>query len=155
MNILHPLKFFRLKRDFIFSENPEPHRSRTKQILKNSPHIRNLIGKNPSTFLFICFLVISQIGLSWFLSGQPWWLIVTVAYLVGAFLDHALFVMIHECAHRLIFKNQAANKLAGIFANMPQIFPSSVALSGIISNTIHFRAFMNWMLTFQIDGKQS
>ena len=27
----------------------------------------------------------------------------------------------------LIFKNPAANKLAGIFANMPQIFPSSVA----------------------------
>ena len=115
------------KRDFIFSENPEPHRSRTKQILKKAPQIRNLIGKNPSTFLFICFLVISQVGLSWFLAGQPWWLILVVAYLVGAFIDHALFVMIHECAHRLIFKNQAANKLAGIFANVPQIFPSSVA----------------------------
>ena len=35
--------------------------------------------------------------------------------------------MIHECAHRLIFKNQAANKLAGILANVPQIFPSSIS----------------------------
>jgi sphingolipid delta-4 desaturase len=49
------------------------------------------------------------------------------AYLIGAFADHALFVMIHECSHRLIFKNQAANRLAGIFANIPQIFPSSVS----------------------------
>jgi sphingolipid delta-4 desaturase len=35
--------------------------------------------------------------------------------------------MIHECAHRLIFKNQPANKLAGMLANIPLVFPSSVA----------------------------
>jgi sphingolipid delta-4 desaturase len=116
-----------LKNDFIFSENPEPHRSRTKQILKKAPQIRNLIGKNPRTFFFVCFLVITQIGLSWVLSNQPWWVILIAAYLIGAFIDHALFVMIHECAHRLIFKNQAANRLTGIFANIPQLFPSSVS----------------------------
>ncbi|HEU0065232.1 MAG TPA: fatty acid desaturase [Flavisolibacter sp.] len=116
-----------MKNDFIFSENPEPHRSRTKQILKKAPQIRNLIGKNPRTFLFVCFLVVTQIGLSWLLSTQPWWVILIAAYLIGAFIDHALFVMIHECAHRLIFKNQAANRLTGIFANIPQLFPSSVS----------------------------
>jgi sphingolipid delta-4 desaturase len=61
------------------------------------------------------------------LSSQPWWVILIAAYLIGAFIDHALFVMIHECAHRLIFKNQAANRLTGIFANIPQLFPSSVS----------------------------
>jgi sphingolipid delta-4 desaturase len=47
--------------------------------------------------------------------------------MVGAFVDHALFVMIHECAHKLLFKNPLANRLAGIFANMPQVFPSAVS----------------------------
>jgi sphingolipid delta-4 desaturase len=115
------------KRDFILSTASEPHRIRTKQILKQHPDVRKLIGKNPSTFLFIVLLVSLQIGGAWYLSDKSWWVILAVAYFVGAFIDHALFVMIHECAHRLIFKTQAANRLAGILANIPQVFPSSVS----------------------------
>lgn len=113
--------------DFIYSMNPEPHRGRTKQILKQTPQIRNLIGKNPLTFAAIVFLVGAQVTLSILLANSAWWLIFVAAYLIGAFIGHALFVMIHECAHRLIFKNRAANRLAGILANMPQVFPSSIA----------------------------
>jgi sphingolipid delta-4 desaturase len=113
--------------DFIYSVNPEPHRGRTKQILKQNPQIRNLIGKNKSTFAVILLLVAAQVSLSLLLGSSPWWLILVVAYFGGAFLDHALFVMIHECAHRLIFKNRSANRLAGILANVPQVFPSSVS----------------------------
>src|SRR5215831_11342086 len=113
--------------DFIFSQNPEPHRLRTKQILKQHPEIRNLIGKNPLSFWIIFSLVTIQISLSVLLANQPWWLILVVAYLVGAFIDHALFVMIHEATHKLIFKNKDANRLAGILANVPQIFPSAIS----------------------------
>ena len=115
------------RNDFIYSNTSEPHRIRTKQILKQHPDVRGLIGKNPKTFLFIFLLVAFQVTASIFLADQPWWLIFVAAYFVGAFVDHALFVMIHECAHRLIFKSQAANRLAGIFANIPQVFPSSVS----------------------------
>src|SRR5205085_6220453 len=115
------------KNDFIYSANSEPHRLRTKQILKQEPGIRKLIGKNPASFLYIIGLVGFQITVACLLANQPWWLILIAAYAAGAFADHALFVMIHECAHRLIFKNQAANKLAGILANVPQLFPSSVS----------------------------
>ena len=115
------------RNDFIFSSNPEPHRLRTKQILKQYPGVRKLIGKNPLSFYAIVFLVAAQIALAYVLSSAPWWVIFVVAYFAGAFIDHALFVMIHECAHRLIFKNQVANKLGGILANLPQVFPSSVA----------------------------
>ena len=72
-------------------------------------------------------MVALQIGLSCLLVNQTWWMVFGAAYLIGAFADHALFVMVHECAHRLIFKNQIANRLAGILANIPQIFPSSVS----------------------------
>jgi hypothetical protein len=37
--------------------------------------------------------------------------------LVGAFTNHALWVVIHEATHNLIFKTPGANTLAGIIAN--------------------------------------
>src|SRR6478609_1065256 len=113
--------------DFVYSEVSEPHRVRTKKILKQFPNLRNLIGKNPNTIFAIIGLVAFQLVLAWFLRDQSWWLIFAAAYLLGAFADHALFVMIHECAHQLLFKSRAANRWAGIFANMPQIFPSSIS----------------------------
>ncbi|MGV3527403.1 MAG: fatty acid desaturase [Flavisolibacter sp.] len=115
------------KRDFLFSTQPEPHRLRTKQILKQHPGIRSLIGKNPASFYITLFIVAGMITLSWVVSDKPWWLIFVLAYFVGAFADHALFVMIHEATHKLIFKNPVANRLTGMMANLPQLFPSSVA----------------------------
>ncbi|MCW3087322.1 MAG: fatty acid desaturase [Sediminibacterium sp.] len=115
------------KKDFVHVTCCEPHRIRTKEILKQVPDMRKLIGKNPNTIYAIIGLVSVQILLSWLVSDQSWWIVLGAAYLLGAFADHALFVMIHECAHRLIFKNPAANRLAGILANVPLIFPSSVS----------------------------
>lgn len=113
--------------DFVHSAQPEPHRIRTKEILKQHPEIRNLIGKNPKTFWAILGLVSFQIVMAWLVRDQSWWIVLGAAYLLGAFADHALFVMIHECAHKLLFKKPAANRLAGILANMPQVMPSSVS----------------------------
>jgi sphingolipid delta-4 desaturase len=112
---------------FQFSDSSEPHRIRTKKILKEHPEIRKLIGKNPNTIFAIIGLVALQVLLAWFVADKSWWIVIGAAYLIGAFADHALFVMIHECAHRLLFKNPVTNRLAGIFANIPQLFPSSVS----------------------------
>ena len=38
------------KSSFYSSAAGEPHRQRTKEILKKHPEIRQLIGRNPSTF---------------------------------------------------------------------------------------------------------
>ncbi|MDP4150558.1 MAG: fatty acid desaturase [Bacteroidota bacterium] len=115
------------KTDFVHSEKQEPHRIRTRQILQRHPDVRKLIGKNANTIFAILGLVILQVVLAWFVSDRSWWLVVGLAYFVGAFADHALFVMIHECAHHLLFKSRSANRLAGILANLPQLFPSSVS----------------------------
>ena len=79
------------------------------------------------TVIAIIALVLFQVLLGWLVRDQSWWIVFAAAYILGAFADHALFVMIHECAHRLIFRSPSANRLAGIFANMPLIFPSAVS----------------------------
>jgi len=113
--------------DFVYSEKQEPHRLRTKKILQHHPEVRHLIGKNKYTFFAILGLVLFQCVLAWLVRDSSWWIVIGAAYLLGAFADHSLFVMIHECAHHLLFKSRTANRLAGILANLPQLFPSSIS----------------------------
>ena len=113
--------------DFTHTDEREPHHHRTKAILRRHPDVRALIGKNPATFLIILVTVAAQIALSIALRDAPWWMIGLVAYGIGAFADHALFVMVHECAHNLVFKSTRLNMTAAIIANLPQFFPSAVS----------------------------
>ena len=112
--------------DFSFSYEQEPHKERTKKILSDHPEIRQYIGRNPYTFFAILGIVGLQIALAYFLREQSWWVVLLVAYFVGAFANHSLFVMIHECAHNLIFKKKSSNLWAGMIANLPIVTPSSV-----------------------------
>ena len=107
------------------SARPEPHRDRTKQILRRHPEIRALIGPSPLTFWWILGLVALQFAVAWFVADQPWWLVPALAYTVGAFASHGLFVMIHECAHRLVFRRRKPNILMGLVANLPLFVPGS------------------------------
>ena len=115
------------KNDFVYSDLPEPHKARTKDILKTHPEVRELIGRNPMSFILILLIVTAQITISIMLSGQPWWAVLLAAYLIGAFANHSLFVLIHECSHYLIFKKKAANIISGIIADIPNVLPSSVS----------------------------
>ena len=114
-------------KEFSFSESAEPHRERTKRLLKQHPEVRTLIGRNPFSFALILAIVAMQTVLAYLLRDQPWWLVIIVAYAAGAFANHALFVLIHECAHNLVFKSKAANILSGIIADLAIIVPSSVS----------------------------
>ncbi len=114
-------------KDFIYSDSPEPHRERTKEIIKQHPEVRKLIGRNPLSFIIILFVVALQITIAILLSSQPWWLALIVAYFLGAFANHCLFVLIHEAAHHLIFKRKNFNIISGIIADLPNVIPSSVS----------------------------
>ena len=114
---------------FHHSSNPEPHRIRTLQILKQYPEVKKLMGKNPMTIFAIVGLVGGMIALSYLVKDSPWWVILLVAYGVGAFFNHALFVMIHECSHHLLFKSKAMNYLASILSNLPHTLPSAISFA--------------------------
>jgi sphingolipid delta-4 desaturase len=112
---------------FRFSSGPEPHRSRTRRILTEHPGVKYLMGRNPYTLLAIGGLVGGMIFLSYFLRASSWWIILLVAYTVGAFANHGLFVMIHECTHNLLFRKKSWNHAAAIIANLPHGVPSAIS----------------------------
>jgi sphingolipid delta-4 desaturase len=112
---------------FHVSSEGEPHHARTQALLKSHPEIRRLIGRNPWTGALIAVTVAAQIALAVLLRAQPWWLVVIAAWTAGAFIDHALFVMVHECSHDLIFSRRWMNSTAALVANLPQFFPTAVS----------------------------
>ena len=113
--------------EFVFSTAPEPHRLRTRVLLQSHPEIRELIGPNPATFWWTAGIVALQIAVAWLVADRSWWVVLAVAYTVGALANHALFVMIHECAHRLVFKRTVPNILTALLANLPQSFPGAMS----------------------------
>jgi sphingolipid 4-desaturase/C4-monooxygenase len=114
--------------DFTYVEGPEPHRIRTREILKSHPEVKQFIGKkNPNTFWILLGCVSLQIALAYFLKDKSWWWIFGTAYLVGAFASHTLFICIHEAAHNLIFKKVWHNVIAAIIANFPSLAPTAVS----------------------------
>lgn len=116
-----------MEETFQFSKQPEPHRERTRGILKQHPEVRTLIGRNPLSFGLILGVVAMQTLIAALLRDQSWWLVLLASYAVGAFASHALFVLIHECAHNLIFKSKTANIISGIIADLANVLPSSVS----------------------------
>ncbi len=114
---------------FVQSTTPEPHRARTKALLRQHPEIRQLIGTNPRTALWTVLIVAGQVAVAWFVADRSWWWVFGAAYLVGAFANHALFVVIHECTHKLVFKKKMGNTLTGLLANLPLTFPSYIAFA--------------------------
>ena len=108
---------------------PEPHLERTQKILKDHPEVRELFGYRRVTFFYIAAVVFFQIGVAVAVTDLPLWGIVLASFSIGAFANHALFAMIHECAHNLIFKKSWSNQVLGIFTNLPIIFPASAGFS--------------------------
>jgi len=115
------------KKDFSYSDQPEPHKLRTREILKSHPEIRNLISRTEASFYYVLGIVALQIVVSILLSKQTWWHALIIAYFIGAFANHTLFVLIHECAHNLVFKSRAANMITSIVCDLPMSIPTAIS----------------------------
>jgi sphingolipid delta-4 desaturase len=113
--------------DFAHSSAPEPHRGRTREILRRHPEIRELIGPSQVTFWWTLAIVSLQGVIAWWAGRSPWWVVFLLAYTVGAFANHALFVLIHECTHRLVFKRRLPNFITSLIANLPLFFPGAAS----------------------------
>ncbi len=117
----------KMRESYTMSEEQNPHAIRSREMLKKYPEIRELMGYDPTSALYITFITAAQLSIAYFLSirSAPWWGILLAAYLVGAFFNHALFTFVHEAAHDNIFKKKVTNRIWGIISNIAQCFPSA------------------------------
>ncbi len=117
---------------FFVSAVDQPHPARTRAILKVHPEIRALIGRNPWTALIMLVVAGSQIALAVVMGRlglQYWWAALLLAYGVGAFANHCLYVVIHDATHNLIFRHRVANYLVAILADLPNLVPGAIGFS--------------------------
>jgi sphingolipid delta-4 desaturase len=110
------------------SDMPLTHRQRAKQILARHPEMRRLFKRDRTSAVWTVVLVALQvaIGIDLALLDAPWWGVIIAAYGFGAFANHALFVLIHEYTHNVVFKKANANRLGAIFANIAIVFPAAI-----------------------------
>jgi len=103
------------------------HRHRAREIISAHPEVKSLIGRNPWSALW----AVSLVSLQWlaaFLLSEVFWLwIFVAAYFFGAFVNHALYVLIHEATHNLVFRRKNHNKLLGVFCDFALVTPSAMA----------------------------
>jgi sphingolipid delta-4 desaturase len=113
-------------RDFIYSEGPNYHIQRRRDILKKYPQVKELTGNYPLSALYILMLVSTQLCCAFILRDFSWPVVIIVSYIFGAFISHALYVMIHECTHNLVFKGTLANRIMGLICDIPLFVPSAM-----------------------------
>ncbi len=111
----------------INGQSEQVHTQRRKDIIKHYPEVKVLFGPYPLSALLIIGLVALQWTVAWLLCDQPWYVILPVAYLAGAVLNHGLYVLMHEATHNLIFAIPALNKLAGLSCDFALIVPSAMS----------------------------
>src|SRR5688572_9866034 len=104
---------------FLWSNKPEPHGAQRRGILEAHPEVKRLYGPCTRTKYICTVLVALQLGLAYSLRDAPWWLVVVVAYAVGGFLSQWLLLANHEICHNLAFQRPLANRLFGLFINLP------------------------------------
>lgn len=114
------------ERDYILVQGPNYHIKRRREILAAHPEIKDLYGPYQLSALYIVLIVLLQLTIAYFLGDQSWWLTAIVAYLVGAFANHSLYVMIHECTHNVVLSTSLGNKIMGLVCDIPLVLPSAM-----------------------------
>ncbi|KAL3310021.1 hypothetical protein Ciccas_011420, partial [Cichlidogyrus casuarinus] len=109
----------------------EPHVSRRKEILARHPEIKKLMGHDPTIALVVLVEVFLQFCMMFFVQWyQPGWLLfLTLAYVVGATLNHSLGSAIHEIGHNLAFGHSypKCNRVLSLVCNLPLGIPIAIS----------------------------
>jgi sphingolipid delta-4 desaturase len=114
---------------FIPTTLKRPHPLRRRAILAAHPEVATLICHDRRTAAITLAVVVGQTlvaALCGWLGTAYWWVALVAAVGVGAFANHAMFVVIHDATHDVIFKNLSANKWVGILADLPNTLPTAM-----------------------------
>jgi sphingolipid delta-4 desaturase len=114
---------------FYQSEAEQPHPGRARAIMKTHPEVRQLMVRNPWTALIAVLIVLIQTGIAFGMGALGfgyWWLGAIIAFFIGAFANHANYVIIHDATHNLIFRSPSWNKTVAIIADLPNLTPGAM-----------------------------
>ncbi|MBO0734719.1 MAG: fatty acid desaturase [Methylocapsa sp.] len=117
------------KANYIPTTLPRPHPLRRRAILAAHPEVASLIGHDRRTAIITLGVVAGQTAIAaifGFFGLSYWWAALLTAILIGAFANHAMFVVIHDATHNCIFKSNALNKWAAILADLPNTVPTAM-----------------------------
>jgi sphingolipid delta-4 desaturase len=118
-----PLRGDGLRR-FYRRKGPEPHLSRSRAMLRAHPDLRELVGPDPRTLVLCVAAPAAQVALAAWTATLPVVALLLVAYVVGAWLSHVCWVLIHESTHNLVARSRGANHVGGLLANVPLLLPA-------------------------------
>lgn len=113
--------------DYIRTTAGQPHLARGRQLLAAHPELRSLAGPAPVSAVWTVGLVVAQMALALATSRHSWMLWLPCAYIVGATIDHALWVLIHESCHSLITRTRVGNRAVAMVANIPLLVPGAMS----------------------------
>jgi sphingolipid 4-desaturase/C4-monooxygenase len=114
---------------FIPTNLPRPHPVRRRAILEAHPGVASLIGKDWRTAPITLAVVAGQTALAAFLGSLDlayWWAAMAAAICVGAFANHAMYVVIHDATHNCVFKSNTMNKWVAILADLSNTLPTAM-----------------------------
>src|SRR5438034_5472294 len=124
---MHSLKS--MQAAFYQSESDQPHPSRARAIVRAHPEVRELMVRNPWTALIAVSIVILQTTIACAMGKLGFsycWLSLILAFCIGAFANHANYVIIHDATHNLIFRNPSWNKMVAVIADLPNLTPGAM-----------------------------
>ena len=110
---------------FYQSESDQPHPARARAIIKAHPEVRQLMVRNPWTALIALSIAVMQTAIAYgmgTLGFGYWWLSLLIAFCIGAFANHANYVIIHDATHNLIFRRKNCNKMVAIIADQSKFY---------------------------------
>ncbi|MBI3275316.1 MAG: fatty acid desaturase, partial [Methylocystis sp.] len=107
------------------------HSERRRQILEKYPQVETLFGHDETTFKIALGIFALQMTIAALLGwlGLSWWpLTLLFAICIGAFANHANYVIIHDALHNCVFANPLHNKLTALLADLSNGFPTAMGL---------------------------
>lgn len=115
--------------DYNYVTTPNWHTERSREMIVKYPAIRKLMGPETSSKYFIALMVFAQLFFAVAFRDLSWWLFIPLAYFLGGFINHALFVMVHECCHNLVVKSSTGNKIWALLCDIAIAIPSAMGFS--------------------------
>lgn len=93
------------------------------------PEIKKLMGHDPHFKYIVSAMVLFQIVSCYYIGQLSLFWVVFISYFLGGVINHSLTLAIHDISHNVVFGNYypTANRLFGIWANLPVGIPMSIA----------------------------